>query len=179
MRGRGGLLAVVGVWLLACGGVADMASQRASEAIEEELAEQMVGMALGGDVELSDDGSLTLTADGVKLTAGGDQEVPEDFPYPPPDGMTVSGVSVVEADGKRVVGVMVADPTGKIAFDTDLEERLKAEGWTESAKSTMEAGDAKIFSYAAEKGDETFSVHFQISPEGSAGMWSWSAPLAP
>lgn len=177
MLRRGGLGLSIGLVLLGCGGVVDMASDRASEAIEEELAEQMVGLALGADVEQNEDGSLTITGDGLRLQTGGAKELPDGFPFPVPAVLEVLSVSTVEQDGARATMVIYKAPPGKGPFVEDIETHLLANGWTEEAKSTIDMGAAEISTYMANKGEETIMVQFQATDAESGGMWTWNTPL--
>lgn len=172
---RRATLGLLGALLLGCGGLVDVVADRAGDAIAEELAEQLIEQSIGGDLEVNDDGSITLTADGMVVKTG-NQEVPEDFPLAIPDAVQVVGVTDMTRDGERSVGVMVA-----MQQDVDVLALVEGfageQGWTESTREVSDAGGVTLTMVILEKDAQKLTISHQASDDRAGGMWTWSRPL--
>jgi hypothetical protein len=137
-RASVGLLAaslVVGAPLLtACGGAA------------QSIAEKAAGQAIGGDVNVDDNGVTVTDKDGNQMAIGEDVTLPDNWPAGVPvlDGGTLSMVTV-GADGSANA-MWTTDATAEEA-STAYGEALTSGGYTASSSSPSNMGGMYLGEY--------------------------------
>jgi hypothetical protein len=114
--------------LSACGGVAEQAVQDAAE----KAAEQ----AVGGDVELTDEGVTVTDDDGNQVAIGTDVSLPDNWPAEVPvfDGGTLSMVTV-QADGSA--SAMWTTDASPDEAGQSYGDALEAAGFTSESDANM------------------------------------------
>ncbi|MCX6433149.1 MAG: hypothetical protein NTX29_10295, partial [Actinobacteria bacterium] len=118
-------LLVLGTPLLAaCGGVAQSVAEKAAE------------QAVGGNVDITDDGVTVTDDQGNEVAMGTDVSLPDTWPAEIPvfDGGTLSMVSV--QDDGSASAMWLTDATPQEATDT-YAAALDAAGYTQSQTSNM------------------------------------------
>jgi hypothetical protein len=114
MRATGGVVVVILAVSLGCGTLSDM--------VAEQAAEQIVGAASGGVVDLNQDGDGGIeikTGDGA-MQIGNKVTLPDDLPFPILDGF--QPVSKIAAGGSTLLG-----------FSTTTLGRADVEPWMRSS----------------------------------------------
>ncbi|MEL6894229.1 MAG: hypothetical protein AAFP84_21740 [Actinomycetota bacterium] len=119
-------------------------------------------------IDADDDGSFTIESEDGTIISGAGTELPDDWPLPNPDGLTISGSQRFAGDGELIVSVIGTVADGP-AWAEAYAAQIAAAGFTESSTFTSE-GNVLI---SLEKGDFAESVSISAF-EGSDG---WDVSL--
>ena len=132
---------------LAVGGV--VVAGCSSETAAEKIAES----ATGGDVEIDDNGDVSVsTPDGKMEISTDSQELPPEFPddVPVPDG-TIEGLTTTSTAGAEPSYFFAVRVEGEVpAITEQLSADFLAQGWPEVMKTT--AADGAMLSYVRDDG---------------------------
>lgn len=138
-------------------------------AIGEEIAERAAEEAVGGDVEVDDEGNITVeTSEGA--VAIGAQELPDDLPdeLPIVDDLEVVSSFSQTTDGARAVTFQAVTTQSFEDVQAFYAEQLEAEGWTITGESEAELGGVRTASWEIEGHDREGTIGVTQLGEDSA-----------
>jgi hypothetical protein len=112
---------------------------------QERIVESAVGAAVGGDVDVDEDGqTMRVTTDeGTVEFAGGTGSLPDDFPeqFPVPDNLEILQSTSMANDGKQFFQLIASTTQDYDDLAPWFEDRLAAQGWDIDGRSQMSMGD--------------------------------------
>lgn len=135
------------------------------KSVAEKAAEKAVEGATGDKVDLEGD-KVTITGEGGSITAGGDQELPEDFPSDVPvyKGARITGSITGEQNGVKTFTITyLSNDEPSAVYDWYMSE-VKAQGW----KVLMSAAPDQGGLISAEKGSYLINAGIGSTSEDGA-----------
>lgn len=148
--------------LAACGNPAEQAAQN--------IVEQAVEGATGGDVDLSDDSMSVTDAEGNEFAVGGDITMPDNWPAEVPEYSGTLSMVSVQTDG-TAYAMWMADTTAIEAAD-GYGQQLTSAGFALEQDSNMGGtivreyrSDALTVSVIAGEADGTTTISVTAMPQ--------------
>lgn len=168
------IIVIVLVALGVIGFIFQKATSSVNQKIGEQMAENMIESATGGQANVDiDSDSMTVTTDEGTFTTGSDLPVdfPSDIPAYPGATAAYSGTSNINSEGTQFAVVLSStDPYEKVA--DYYTTQLPAQGWdiesTQKISGTTILGavkDNRTLSVAVASGDDATSITIAQSTE--------------
>lgn len=142
--------------------------------VQERIAEEVAGRAVGGDVDVdADDGSVRIETDEGSVEVGGTSgSLPNDFPeqFPVPDGLQIlHSAGAKDAEGAQNFTVLAGSTQAFDEIAPWFSDQLPANGWTVDSEQDASFGDIESRTFAVTGHGYTGAVGITVAQpeEGS------------